>query len=291
MISMAQLSGHRTYAALRPNKFCISHEDAVRQKRTYVNVESVHSLRDLRVMANGKTLGAQLRELQQASGLSYDAIAERADYAGRSSVQRYFSEDFDDEMLSPKVAKKLAKAFAGTVVSPDSIMAFAGLPASNASVVKFEGASAEQMPRDVPIYGTALGAPRDFDGNAVEQTTLNTGDVIGYLPRPGVLSGQQNVYGLYVQGSSMAPRYEEGESAFVSSGGKPPRIGDDVVVYLRDDVEDDGQTASAVLIKRLVRRTANYTELEQFNPPMVFRIEACRILRVDRVIPWAELLS
>ncbi len=69
------------------------------------------------------------------------------------------------------------------------------------------------------------------------------------------------------------------------------RIGDDVVVYLRDIDDDDGQRASAVLVKRLIRRTASHVELEQFGPAAKFRIETVKIVRIDRVIPWRELLS
>lgn len=247
--------------------------------------------RNLRLMVNDKTLGVQMRELQGLAGISYDLIAQRAGYRGRSSVQRYFSADYDEPFLPANVARKLAHAFEGTAVSPNDILALAGLPQSNAEVVRYEGAQAVVLPRDVPILGTALGAPQSFDGKAVEQTMLNSGDVIGYLPRPTVLNGHADVYGLYVQGASMAPRYEEGETVFVSKGPRPPRVGDDVVVYIRDGEDEDPERASAVLIKRLLRRTGEYTELEQFNPPITFRIEAMRILRIDRVLPWAELLS
>lgn len=163
----------------------------------------------------------------------------------------------------------------------------------NATVLRYEGASAVELVRDIPIYGTSLGAPRDFDGKAIEQTTLNRAEVIGHLRRPTVLNGQKSVYGLYVQGSSMAPRFEDGETVLAqdSRRGRPPQLHDDVIVYLRDEEVDDGETASAALVKRLVRRTASYYEFEQFNPALTFRIETARILRVDRVIPWGELLS
>ncbi len=61
----------------------------------------------------------------------------------------------------------------------------------------------KRMAQDVPVYGTALGASRIIDNNAIEQTTLNTGEVIAYFKRPVVLDGRVDVYGLYIQGSSM----------------------------------------------------------------------------------------
>lgn len=120
---------------------------------------------------------------------------------------------------------------------------------------------------------------------------LNSGEIIGYLPRPAVLNGIEAAYGLYVQGSSMAPRFDDGDPIFATNSkiSRPPKIGDDVIVYMHDG--EDDERATAVLIKRLVRRTAEYIELEQFNPAMAFKINARKVMRIDRVVPWSELLS
>jgi phage repressor protein C with HTH and peptisase S24 domain len=290
MISMAQLSRHRANAPALQNDFSVGHDGYVRSLRTAVNVENVRPPRQFAVMMGTQTLGDQLRRMQEQSGLTYDVIAKRAGYRGRSSVQRFFSSEYDPPYLPLPVAERLAKAFEGTEVGREPILALAGLPESNAKVVRYEGSSLETMRRDVPVFGTALGASQSFNGQAIEQTTLNTGEIIGYFQRPTVLNGRANVYGLYIQGSSMSPRYEHGESAFVERD-KPPRIGDEVVVYIRDQERDDGESASGAMIKRLVRMTAEYVELEQFNPPVTFRVERARVVRIDRVIPWAELLS
>lgn len=288
---MAQLASHRANAApVTDDVDCAIHAPCVRSLRTYVNVENARPPRQFAVMENGPTIGEQLRALQERAGLSYDTIARLAGYKGRSSVQRFFAPDYAPQYLPLSVAERLADAFKGTDVGRDAVLALAGVPETNAKTVAYEGASLERMARDVPVFGTALGAPREFDGHAIEQTTLNSGEVIGYFQRPVVLNGRKNVYGLYIQGSSMSPRYENGEHAFVEKG-RPPRNGDEVVVYLRDLDTDDGETATGVVIKRLVRQTGSYIELEQFNPPLTFKIEMGRVLRVDRVIPWAELLS
>lgn len=294
MISMAQLASHRADTAALQNDFCIGHDLDVRYLRTHVNVENVPDGDEYAVMNEDSTLGEKLREMVRRSGLSYDALAERAGYQGRSSVQAYFKPEYDRKYLSRTVADKLAKGFAGTEVAPEEVLALAGTPVStNAKPFQMEGAPATSLPRDLPVYGTALAAPRDFDGKAVEQTTLNTGDIIERLPRPAALAGVSHAYGLYVQGGSMAPRFEHGETLFVtdSTKSRPARIGDDVVVYIRDCEHDDGERAAAVLVKRLVRRSASYVELEQFNPAMTFKVDADLVLRVDRIIPWGELLS
>jgi len=163
----------------------------------------------------------------------------------------------------------------------------ADIPMPNASAALSVGLETDG--RDIPVYGTALGSPIDIGGIAVEQTELNSYDVIDHFRRPAALRGRKDVYGVYIQGSSMAPRFQEGEIALVDAK-RPPQVGDDVLVYTCEP-EDEGERLSACLIKRLVRRTAHHIELEQFNPAHTFKLERSRIKEVHRVIPWTELLA
>jgi transcriptional regulator with XRE-family HTH domain len=154
----------------------------------------------------------------------------------------------------------------------------------NAQPVLFEGASLAVVRQDLPVFGTALGAEVIVDGEAVEQTMLNSGDVIEYRKRPPISNGVERVYGLYVQGSSMYPAHRDGAFLFVQWDA-PLRTDDDVVVYLRmDGDEDDGLRARCVLVKRLVKRTSQYVELEQYQPAITFRIPMEKILRIDKVL-------
>lgn len=192
--------------------------------------------------------------------------------------------------LSQEWMTRFAQVFGVDVAEIIKVSADA-LPPSNAMPFRMEGASQQRMRADLPIWGTALGAPRVVDGEAIEQTMLNQGDVIGYAKRPTILDGRADAYGLYVQGSSMAPVYTEGAMLLVERK-RPPRVGDDVVVYLRPEGdEDDGSRSAGVLVKRLVRRSASYIELEQFTPAITFRIAAEKVLRIDRVMTLADLLS
>lgn len=253
-------------------------------------------LRNSNVAAGGMVSGFALRKMRamerngltkarKRAGLTQPAIAERM---GVSVPQVSRWETGKDGIPSQRLP-----ALVAAYEAPLEELLGEGVPESNGTILRYEGASDVVLPKDVPIFGTTLGAPRDFDGVAVEQTMLNSGEVIGYLPRPTVLNGQRAVYGLYVQGSSMAPRHEDGETVFVqdSRQGRPPRIGDDVVVYLVDPDDETGERAAAVLLKRLKRRTSAFIELGQFNPEHTFKIEQAKVLRVDRVIPWSELLS
>ncbi len=151
------------------------------------------------------------------------------------------------------------------------------------------------MDKDIPVYGTALGgelrihdAPEE--GQAIELTDLNSGEVIDFLRRPPALKRNRKVYGLYVVGSSMDPVFESG-SAIVIEPTRPPAIRDYVVVYLRDRTNDDDGLAAAVLIKRLVRRSASYIELEQFNPAGTFRVPAQDVRAMHRVLSITEMLG
>lgn len=167
-------------------------------------------------------------------------------------------------------------------------------PAPNGVVQQFEGASEARMAVDLPILGTALGADRVDDQASIEQTYLYSDEVVGYAKRPVLLDGRADAYGIYVQGSSMDPVFEDG-SLILVEGKRPPRIGDNVVVYLRKrgagQDGDDGESARTVLVKRLVRRNASTVELEQHNPKLTFSVTMADVLKIHRVMTLADLLS
>jgi hypothetical protein len=276
--------------------FVIDHVRDVRTVRTVVkDVEFVPAFCDYTYMPDSQTVGETLLEFKKRADLSLDKIAKFAGYSGKSSIQEYFKREYEGPLGSGP-ADKLAKAFDGLGQPPISaaeVLALAGMrPDGNASrPTEFEGASLERMRGDLPIYGTALGAEAIVDGDAIEQTSLNKGEILGYAQRPVILNGVPDVYGLHVQGSSMDPVHVEG-AFIVAQKGKPLRIGDDVVVYLRpQDDTDDGKAARMVMIKRLVRRTAHYIELRQFSPDITFRVSTDDVLRTDRVLTLGDLLS
>ena len=163
---------------------------------------------------------------------------------------------------------------------------------TNATVVAMEGASLEDAPENLPVWGTGLGAEREVEGNAIEQTLLNTGEIIEYVARPAILKRKGFAYALYVQGSSMHPALPDGEMA-VACKDMPMSSGDNVVVYLRTEnpEDDDGLTARAVLVKELVRRSARYVELRQYQPYLEFRIDMARVLRIDRILSRREMIA
>ena len=248
-----------------------------------------------------ETTGQVLARLRARAGLSLDEVARAGGYKGRSSVQRFFHPLYDVDYLAMDVAQRLAAAFAGKgdpPIAAEEVMGLAGLPALPAELrhAALGLGSVGALPRDLPVYGTALGSEARVEsaegGRAlkVEQAALDQSEVLGYLRRPPALEGRRDVYGVYVAGASMYPRFGEGEAVFVDPK-RPPMIGDDVILFLVEADEHEGDRVSNVLVKRLKRRTADYYELEQFNPACLFRIDRNRVRAVHRIVPAGELLA
>jgi hypothetical protein len=133
----------------------------------------------------------------------------------------------------------------------------------------------------LPLLGTAIGCHIDDLEADVEMVELHLGEVLEYLGRPASLATDKDAYALTIISDSMSPRFEPNERVAVS-----PRatiaIGDDVIVQLR--AKDGGDDrVKMVLIKRLVRRTAAYVELRQFNPDITFRVEQSRVAAMHKV--------
>lgn len=296
MIPVPQGAGQRPDPSAFANELCMVHVRDVRNDRTYVKgLDSVPTFCDYTYMAGTQNVGEILLALKERSDLTLEEIAAGAGYAAKSSVQHYFSKAFSGP-LAQKAAAKLANAFEGKGSPPierAEVMTLVGeIPPTNTfGRTVFEGASVDRMAETLPIYGTALGAAKIIEGEAIEQTTLNRADIMGYAKRPVILNGVPDVYGLHVQGSSMDPAHVDGAFLVVRKGA-PLSIGDDVIVYLRPrDDSDDGERADQVLVKRLVKRTAAFIELRQFTPELTFKIATQDVLRIDRVLPLKDLLS
>lgn len=189
------------------------------------------------------------------------------------------------------------KGFADVLrVPPEEIVKRVGValqadaPIANAEVVRFEGEALEHPAENLPVWGSGLGAERLFDGEAVEQTDLNTGAELEYVRRPAILKGKRGAYALHIQGSSMHPALPDGEMV-IACLGMPLSAGDNVVVYLRDGTDDDGERARGVLVKELVRRSASYVELRQYEPHIAFRVPMAEVLRIDRILTRREMVS
>lgn len=134
------------------------------------------------------------------------------------------------------------------------------------------------MPADVPVYGTA--AASHLKG----AFQLEPG-VIDYVRRPPALSAARDAYALYVEGTSMEPRYQQGDLVFVHPH-RPARNGDTVIVQV--EVAPHVIEAS---IGYLRRRTGLNIVIGKLNPEAEVQIETKRIRHVHRVLTLNELFG
>lgn len=130
---------------------------------------------------------------------------------------------------------------------------------------------------DVPVFGTVLGGK--------ESDFLILDETIEYVRRlPGIM-GKSKVYALYVQGDSMAPWQESGDLIYVDPN-QPPRIGDYVVIQLKQARDSDPRQA---FVKRLTKRTPTKLVVTQYSPARTLEFAHDRIGEVHRVLSTKDL--
>jgi phage repressor protein C with HTH and peptisase S24 domain len=145
---------------------------------------------------------------------------------------------------------------------------------------------------DVPHYGTAQAADFEFteegEPHFAEQMDVYLDEPADMRFRPPGLRDSPNSYSLTVRGVSMYEKFDDGDPIYINPDQRPV-LGDIVVVQLiRRDSEGEGRVAS-VLLKKLVKRGAEFIELEQFNPRMRFRVPMRDVHTIHRWVPWGEL--
>lgn len=171
------------------------------------------------------------------------------------------------------VMRSMGRAIAPTAEAPGSP---AGLmPAGIAMPAR------EDMPRDVPVFGTAYGSVI----RKVEGFSFN-GEVVDYVRRPPAIVSGRDVYAIYVLGESMVPAFYPADLCFVHPH-RPAVPGDCVVVQTKLHDDDPGQA----YIKELVRRTGDRTILKQFNPPATIEIPNQFVASMHRVLRTKELFG
>jgi phage repressor protein C with HTH and peptisase S24 domain len=136
-----------------------------------------------------------------------------------------------------------------------------------------------EMPEDVPVLGTALGGAQGGDFTMQGDSGLR-------VRRPPRLAGRDDVFALFVSGTSMEPRFQSGDLIFLEKK-RPPQVNDYVVVELQPD--EGG--VQAAYVKRLLGITPTKLKLEQYNPPGVVEIDRTIVLQIIRVMTTHDLLG
>ncbi|GGG51483.1 repressor [Caldovatus sediminis] len=215
----------------------------------------------------------RIKEVREARGLSLNDLAERvgADHTTVWKLER------GKRRLTAEWLSRLSKAL--DVPAPSLVPDWANLPTATLANDVPPLPEREDMPRDVPVYGTARGGP---EGTFL----LQRGEAVDYVRRPPGIAKARDAFALYVEGDSMVPWRRAGQLVFVNPR-RPAAVGDHVVVVLQDG--EDGSMPA--LLKRLERRTAEKLVLSQYNPEIEIEIPTSRVAQIWRVMELEELLG
>jgi phage repressor protein C with HTH and peptisase S24 domain len=127
----------------------------------------------------------------------------------------------------------------------------------------------------IPVMGVAQGGADGLvDWN---------GEIVDWVGRPPALAGAPNAYAVYVSGSSMEPRYQEGELVYVHPG-RPVSAGNYCVVQFAKDEN----ALRRAFVKQFVKRTAKAVILRQFRPEKDIDIPIEQVISVHRIVASGE---
>lgn len=156
--------------------------------------------------------------------------------------------------------------------------------ATQGSRIEFRPAEVEppalsSMPSNVPVMGTAAGS------HLRGAFALNT-SVVDYVRRPPALMGAGNAYALYIEGTSMEPRYQPGELVFVHPG-RPAKMGDAVIVQVQLGPDHPIEAS----IGTLKRRTEKLVTIGKLNPIADVDLKKETVIAVHKVLSLNDLFG
>lgn len=234
-----------------------------------------------------KVLGAQIRALREAAGLSQAELAKHA-RTNQQTVQRIESGQTMHSRALPRILRTLEYK----EVSPGGPKFFthlfkrrpdspAVIPITLPESVRWQG-KAGVLPARVPWLGKASPVVEAADPPGIDsqipvftaeqavhgQISLRS-DSLGFLNRPEFLYGSHLAYAFYTVGHQMVPEFEPGDLLLVDPG--LPAIPNVSCVFCKNPGED-----STLLIRRLVSDTDAGWCVRQWNP-----LSECELRRSD----------
>lgn len=198
---------------------------------------------------------AEMRQLMIEAGRLAGKTTRLPRYSGYSGYSSYGEN-------SPSVSTP------PPMVGPGAIV-----PAPNATIGESRDMVGRAV-RKIPVLGEAVGGD---DGEYIFN-----GSVLDYVDCPPSLENVPNAYAVYIDGESMAPRFRPGETAWVHPT-KPARRGDDVVVQVHRDRDDDGAPPRG-FVKEFVGWTSSKLVLHQFNPDKQIEFTREQVVSVHPII-------
>ena len=224
-----------------------------------------------------------VRELVQQmlaeTGLTLTELARRAGVSS-TTLTRFMNKDVK-HTLSMSTLGKLSVASGVSVPMGMALPGAAGAATARPPADTLAVPKRGEMPQDLPVYGTAQGA------NGEGAFVINMGGQVDRIRRPPGLMANRDAFAIYVEGDSMEPRFEPGETVVVDPN-RPVRPGDDVVLLVESP--EPGQPPKAY-IKRLVRRGAERILVKQYNPPRQMEFPTVAVKKIFRVMRVGELLG
>lgn len=151
-------------------------------------------------------------------------------------------------------------------------------PVPNVRYANVDLPQRSDMPRDVPIRGTAAGSL----GGSFQITDED----IDYVARPPALRNVKGLYALYVEGVSMIPAHNPGDLRFIHPH-KPPAIGDTVIITAK--FAENGSYES--FIKTLERRSGSKVTVSQLNPKTMIEFDANFVASMHKVLTMNDLFG
>jgi hypothetical protein len=231
------------------------------------------------------TIGQQLLDLKERSGLSLANIARGGGYKNASSIQRYFDAAYEAEYLPRALAKRLK----------DALIGFGEPVIQDADIERLTefGFQYERKLFHLPEAALQRRPTYSIDCNP----TYPSGD---YLDEAEIFSigedplkafekhdqlSARPIDACYVSTNSLSPRYRIGEVIFFERE-RPAAVGGDVIAILAQD--DDG-LASAILAT-LVSQSRTAVELEILTPPGRITVDRQKLDVIYPVLIASELL-
>ncbi|NMG39839.1 helix-turn-helix domain-containing protein [Chelativorans sp. ZYF759] len=138
----------------------------------------------------------------------------------------------------------------------------------------------QDMPNDVPVLGTAAGS------HLRGAFQMDEANIVDWVRRPPALTGAKKAYALYVEGSSMAPEHNAGDLRFVHPG-RPPRIGDTVIVQVRVGANEPIEAS----IGHYLKKTPTMIVIGKLNPEAQVQLKLDTVIDIHKVLTMNELFG
>lgn len=233
--------------------------------------ESAESVEYVPGMAEDKEIAGRIRSVRKArGGLTQQEFADKLGRTTRGAVGNWERGlGIKTENLRA-IADKFSVSLEWLANGRGSMDAYApnNLNESSNAIV---GDKLPPVNNTIPLYGHAVGGE---DGEFV----LN-GQELDNITAPPGLSGNKGAYAVTVAGTSMEPRYEDGETVYVDPN---KRVVKNNYVVAQIQLAEDGPILA--YIKRFVSHNSKELVLEQFNPPKVLRFPHECVVSVHYIV-------